>query len=378
MADQGSSRDFCSLIRLMRDPKRVLLVEFGEALAIGFVAPLWCLQSISRHTGMLPFRRWIEGSSPEAPPLQPSPPQNLLHGEMDLSSITVDGRELLLSIDAPDANEVQQRTALDQGQSEALVIALTNELGLVQGPPGTGKSFVAVELTKVFWKNKHLYGSNPIFISSTTNAALDKLIEKALDACPDLKICRLGNQSESTIVQEKCESMWSLNKDHHYSMPSKLRDDMKSLGSDLVRKAQLMLNIHQTHQMQPPTRSNLDSLTRGLLRFFQLRNQSQHQKSLHDAALLRSMDIVAFTTTGAAMFDHLLSAVGAEVLLAEEAAETTEADSIISLKRTLKHCVLIGDPLQLRPHINQPEEFAADMPNGRDYCLDMSLFEKLI
>lgn len=58
------------------------------------------------------------------------------------------------------------------------------------------------------------------------------------------------------------------------------------------------------------------------------------------------------TTTGAAQNQELVRALGARVVIVEEAGEVLEAHVLASLTSSVQHMILIGDHLQLRPRIN--------------------------
>lgn len=76
------------------------------------------------------------------------------------------------------------------------------------------------------------------------------------------------------------------------------------------------------------------------------------------------------TTTGATRYQALISALEAEVIVVEEAAEVLEAHLVAVLTRATRHLILIGDHLQLRPG-------TAVYDLAKKYNLDVSLFERL-
>jgi len=82
--------------------------------------------------------------------------------------------------------------------------------------------------------------------------------------------------------------------------------------------------------------------------------------------------VIGCTTTGLTKFRHLLARVKPKVLLIEEAAETREANITASLLGSLQQLILVGDHMQLVPHIDVPE--LGEHP----YNLKVSLFERLI
>ena len=67
--------------------------------------------------------------------------------------------------------------------------------------------------------------------------------------------------------------------------------------------------------------------------------------------ILKKAKIVAMTTTGAAIHQHLLSKLEAPVVFVEEAAEILESNLLAVLTPHVKHMVLIGDHKQLKPNV---------------------------
>ena len=55
------------------------------------------------------------------------------------------------------------------------------------------------------------------------------------------------------------------------------------------------------------------------------------------------------TTTGAAIHQQLLNQLKAEVVFVEEAAEVLESNLLAALTPHVKHLILIGDHMQLKP-----------------------------
>ncbi|KAI0769450.1 P-loop containing nucleoside triphosphate hydrolase protein [Trametes elegans] len=93
--------------------------------------------------------------------------------------------------------------------------------------------------------------------------------------------------------------------------------------------------------------------------------------------LLRNVDIIGCTTTGAAKLTALLKGIGPKILLVEEAGQVLEAHILGSLVPSIQHIILIGDPLQLRPTLNN-YSLSMDHSHGRlVYKFDMSLMERL-
>lgn len=85
---------------------------------------------------------------------------------------------------------VKSETTLDEGQAEAFVDTLTNEIAFVQGPPGTGKTFLGVALTKAILAAGKS-GEKPILAVCMTNHALDSFLKDLVDQ-GITQIARLG------------------------------------------------------------------------------------------------------------------------------------------------------------------------------------------
>ncbi|KAF2647305.1 P-loop containing nucleoside triphosphate hydrolase protein [Lophiostoma macrostomum CBS 122681] len=107
-------------------------------------------------------------------------------------------------------------------------------------------------------------------------------------------------------------------------------------------------------------------------------------KKEHDAArqetdlrCLEEADIIGVTTSGLARNTDLLKRLGIKVVLIEEAGEVLEAHTLTALLPSVEHLVLIGDHQQLKPQVNN-FDLSSESRNGKQYCLDMSLFERLV
>ncbi|MCJ1282587.1 hypothetical protein MMC26_001912 [Xylographa opegraphella] len=110
----------------------------------------------------------------------------------------------------------------------------------------------------------------------------------------------------------------------------------------------------------------------------------RHQKALSrkqeanqsiDARVLAQQQIIGLTSTGVAQNWELLNSLNLRTIIIEEASQCLESHTICALFSSVEHVILIGDPLQLRPQITQ---MALSTENSDDYCLDASLFERLM
>ncbi|KAG8909678.1 hypothetical protein FRC01_006802 [Tulasnella sp. 417] len=89
------------------------------------------------------------------------------------------------------------------------------------------------------------------------------------------------------------------------------------------------------------------------------------------------MSILIQYDIGAARLTELLRSVAPRVLLVEEAGQVLEAHVLASLTPSIQHMILIGDPLQLRPSIENYQLSADNPGTGQVYQFDRSLMERL-
>jgi hypothetical protein len=97
----------------------------------------------------------------------------------------------------------------------------------------------------------------------------------------------------------------------------------------------------------------------------------------NDLRILQSANIVGVTTSGLARQIQLLRKLRAQVLICEEAREVLEPHILTTFLPSVTHAILIGDHQQLKPQI-QNFSLSSENPRGKQYSLDVSLFERLI
>ena len=104
-----------------------------------------------------------------------------------------------------------------------------------------------------------------------------------------------------------------------------------------------------------------------------LKKQEKYDKDMQLIKLrcLQKADVIGMTTTAAARDNALISQVQSKILIIEEAAEVLEPQLIAALTKHTQHVILIGDHKQLRPK-------TIDHIIGRDYQLEISMFERLV
>ncbi|KAF9140837.1 hypothetical protein BGX30_005908 [Mortierella sp. GBA39] len=111
-----------------------------------------------------------------------------------------------------------------------------------------------------------------------------------------------------------------------------------------------------------------------------LRSEDEIKFNGHDELrrlILSGMDVIGMTTSGSAKFQALLKSVAPKVILCEEAGEVMESQILTALSPVTQHLILIGDHLQLRPHV-QTYSLCSESSVGQRYNLNRSLFERLV
>jgi hypothetical protein len=106
-----------------------------------------------------------------------------------------------------------------------------------------------------------------------------------------------------------------------------------------------------------------------------LQNQIDRLYDEEKRNLLSKMRVIGCTTTGAAMYQSIISTAAPEVVLVEEAGEILEAHVVAALSPSVKQLIQIGDHKQLRPKVNN---YGLTIEKGDGYDLNVSMFERLI
>ncbi|KAI4162421.1 MAG: hypothetical protein LQ342_003987 [Letrouitia transgressa] len=136
---------------------------------------------------------------------------------------------------------------------------------------------------------------------------------------------------------------------------------------------------HDLHRYWTQQRSNdlIDRIIKAwdlyqeTVRKLQSYTQEQQRRCLLEAK------VIGITTTGLARNLDVLRRLKSKVLVNEEAGEVLEAHTLTALLPTVQHAILIGDHEQLRPQVKN-YELRQDHPQGAQYSLDISLFERLV
>lgn len=120
-----------------------------------------------------------------------------------------------------------------------------------------------------------------------------------------------------------------------------------------------------------------DRLTVSLRKYNELKARLDLIRTENELRALSKADVVGVTTSGLARNLTLLRKLPSKVLVSEEAGEVLESHLLTAMLPSLEHVILIGDHLQLRPQV-QNYGLSSESVEGKQYCLDVSLFERLV
>lgn len=118
-------------------------------------------------------------------------------------------------------------------------------------------------------------------------------------------------------------------------------------------------------------------LAKSLRNYSEMKGKRDIIRTEIDRRTLLRVDIIGVTTSRLARNRALLQKLGSKVLIAGEAAEVQEPHLLTAMLPTIEHVILIGDHLQLRPQVRN-YALSSESKVGKKYCLDVSLFERLI
>lgn len=123
--------------------------------------------------------------------------------------------------------------------------------------------------------------------------------------------------------------------------------------------------------------SPVDKLVEIQRRYLEAKRIKKELLDESDVKGLANQEVIGLTTTACAKYWPMLKLLDLETLICEEAGEVSEAQTITALLPSIKHAIFIGDPLQLRPQVNQPS-LSVETTYGAKYRLDESLFERMV
>ncbi|RZC41795.1 NFX1-type zinc finger-containing protein 1-like, partial [Asbolus verrucosus] len=211
---------------------------------------------------------------------------------------------------------------LNEAQNRALKASLSEEFVVIQGPPGTGKTFLGLKIAETLIRNHNIwYKETPMLVISHKNHALDQFLEGLIPITK--RIVRVGGQSKSEKLKR--------------------------------------FNLTELQ--------NEEELSSGICKLGLRNYLIRHRRD--DLEIMQEALVVGMTTTNAARMRTTLERLRCPIVIVEEAAEILEAHVVASLNQHTQHLILLGDHQQLKPA-------TADRKIGQNYCLGVSLFERMV
>ncbi|THX32966.1 hypothetical protein D6D12_01808 [Aureobasidium pullulans] len=159
----------------------------------------------------------------------------------------------------------------------------------------------------------------------------------------------------------------------HSNLPTQAITGVDDLY-DLSHVERRKLYNHWLRRAKKPV---LDAIMDRVEQFEDLRSNLDNIRNELDLRVLEQAEVIGVTTSGLARNLGLLRRLPSKILLCEEAGEVLESHLLTALLPSVEHAILIGDHLQLRPHV-QCYELSQESVQGRQYALDTSLFERLV
>lgn len=165
---------------------------------------------------------------------------------------------------------------------------------------------------------------------------------------------RLGNSSQSSPLN-RLKSLVARHKDLYRVKPQHREDLFKFMCQELASQREA-------------------KLAESFSKFKAACERLQKQKTERDCrVILKSRtQVLGCTITGLSKYQRLLSLVGPDVLIIDEASEATEGSIAAAFIPSIKHLALIGDHQQLSPRPN------TRILTNPVFAMNMSLFERLV
>ncbi|KDE03496.1 hypothetical protein MVLG_06009 [Microbotryum lychnidis-dioicae p1A1 Lamole] len=244
---------------------------------------------------------------------------------------------------------------LNDSQTRAVAMAMSESLSLIQGPPGTGKSATLVTLVHLL--KTHFRIPQPILLCAPTHVSIDHLLSLLIDA--GLNPLRMGKAHK---VREELRE-WTVERRREGHPLWELCEGAR-VGCERIREELGGL------------RETVGDDKKGLERIMEmeeiLKNEWRRFVTLEQrlySSLLATADVFCSTTIGAGA-TKIMSMTDFPIVFLDEAAMCTEPVSLIPLMKGAQHVCLIGDQKQL-PAVVKSREAVQNR-------LHVSLFERLM
>ncbi len=239
----------------------------------------------------------------------------------------------------------QDRPGTDEQRRFVEQALVTPDFALLEGPPGSGKTTAICELVLQLAKR-----GKRVLLCASTHVAVDNVLERLMEESNrdrDLVIpVRIGDRRN---VSEKARP-WQLDR----FVRTERERLLKELG-ELGRRGSLT----------PSQEALLDALRPGT--------------SAIERMVLKAANLVCGTTIGILQHPDIKkrgghASPGFDVLIVDEASKTTFQEFLVPALLA-KRWVIVGDPRQLSPYVDDDEmavNIEACLPDGpiRDACVD--------
>ncbi|KZO91754.1 P-loop containing nucleoside triphosphate hydrolase protein [Calocera viscosa TUFC12733] len=307
-----------------------------------------------------------EADAPEAFPLlaEPHPPGEINNTEPERKPTGAFASDQLIQSWArryrrpnPVVVEGDPKLALNETQTRAIAMMLSERLSLVQGPPGTGKTKTIIEAVRLL--KMHFEVPQPVLVATYTNVAVDNLVGGLADA--GLKPLRVGGEElnqRAGLEKHRLEVKMAAHPlQREIDKLDKAIDRMADKRREAIESAKAAKDYKGMEKARNLFKEQLIGLR---MKKFAIRNAM-----IHD--IVSKADVICTTCLTSAT--STLNVIDFPVVFLDEASMSTEPASLIPLMKGSRHVALIGDHKQLPPVITSTEAQAGG--------LGKSLFERL-
>ncbi len=281
--------------------------------------------------------------------------------------------------------------SLNDSQREAVIkfSNLDQGLQLLQGPPGTGKTSTIVKLLDVLVDK-----NEKTLVCAPSNKAVQVIAKRAFKELPNIPMLIAGVEDKiPTELKPIYFDKWLFNRGNELKALIKKASDAKNVDNIKCRK-KIIIELQNglksvleslikfqlidvTHELNSTISEDIDSILSDddtyftFLRSFQreiMKLESILSKT-SDETLLNNSSIV-FTTLCVSGRTGILKMEGVTTLIIDEAAQTTEAETLIPFQHKPRKCLLVGDTNQLPAVVVSPK--------AKECHYDWSMMERLI
>jgi|AntDeeMinimDraft_5_1070356.scaffolds.fasta_scaffold06934_2 predicted DNA helicase len=247
---------------------------------------------------------------------------------------------------------------LNDSQKDAVKNAMeAKDFYLIQGPPGTGKTMTAIEII-----NQGVKAKKDILATADSNVAVDNLVERLVNS--GTEVLRLGHPIRVTPLLRKHTLDYKILEHPDYKKAEELREEVQELldkqddyqhPGDSLRRGMSDDLIKKKAQKNQGNRGVDPDTIKDMAEWIKLQEKINdifdridrlEQNAVKE--LIDSAEVIC--TTNSTAGSDLLDDYRFDLVVIDEATQSTEPASLISLIKGKKN-VLIGDHKQLPPTI---------------------------